>query len=199
RLEDIVFDGKGAAIRGRVGFYQNGDLVTGTFSGFGFADGDKASLQLERTSHNLYKVTGRGDTFDGRNFIKRTVSGKPQTKTPRSTDIDVDAKIGAVAGFKGEVLRNLDFHLTRRGGIIRNFTSTARFAGEGVLQGELRGRPGERQIVYVESTDAGALFRLTDTYAHMVGGQMWIAMDPPTADGAKQDGLMNVRALTVRG
>jgi len=199
RLEDIVFEGNGASIRGSVGFDQNGDLVTGTFPVFGFADGDKASLQLERTSDNLYKMTVRGDTFDGRNFIKTTMSGKPETKPRRSIDIDVDAKIGAVAGFKGEVLRNLDFHLTRRGGIIRNFTSTARFAGEGVLQGELRGRPGERQIVYVESTDAGALFRLTDTYSHMVGGQMWIAMDPPTADGAKQDGLMNVREFTVRG
>jgi hypothetical protein len=33
----------------------------------------------------------------------------------------------------------------------------------------------------------------------MVGGQMWIAMDPPTHDGAKQDGLMDVREFAVRG
>ena len=141
----------------------------------------------------------RGDTFDGRNFIKATMSGNPEAKQRRPSDIDVDAKIGAVAGFKGEVLRNLDLHLTRRGGAIRNLAATARFAGEGVLQGELRGRPGERQTVYLESTDAGALFRFSDTYSRMVGGQMWIAMDPPTSDGAKQDGLMDVREFAVRG
>src|SRR5262249_31260445 len=31
------------------------------------------------------------------------------------------------------------------------------------------------------------------------GGQVWIAMEPPSHDGAKQDGLMNVREFTVRG
>jgi AsmA-like C-terminal region/Protein of unknown function len=200
RLEDVVFEGNGASIRGSVEFDQNGDFAAGTFPVFGLADGDKASLQLERTPDNLYKITMRGDTFDGRNFIKALMSGSPDTKQRRPPiDIDVDAKVGAVAGFKGEVLRNLDLHVTRRGGAIRNLTATARFAGEGVLQGELRGRPGERQIVYLESTDAGALFRFSDTYSRMVGGQMWIAMDPPTQDGAKQDGLLDVREFTVRG
>ena len=68
----------------------------------------------------------RGDTFDGRNFIKATMSGTPEAKQRRPIDMDVDAKIGAVAGFKGEVLRNLDLHLTRRGGAIRNLAATAR-------------------------------------------------------------------------
>ncbi len=199
RLEDIAFDGNGATLRGSVEFDQNGDFAAGTFPVFALADGDKASLQLERAADNLYKITMRGDTFDGRNFIKATMSGTPEAKQRRPSDIDVDAKIGAVAGFKGEVLRNLDLRLTRRGGTIRNLAATARFAGEGVLQGELRGRPGERQTVYLESTDAGALFRFSDTYSRMVGGQMWIAMDPPTSDGAKQDGLMDVREFTVRG
>jgi hypothetical protein len=199
KLEDIVFDGNGATLRGSVEFDQNGDFVSGSFPVFGLADGDKASLQLERTADNFYKITMRGDTFDGRNFIKATMSGTPEAKQRRPVDIDVDAKIGAVAGFKGEVLRNLDLRLTRRSGAIRNLAATARFAGEGVLQGELRGRPGERQIVYLESTDAGALFRFSDTYSRMVGGQMWIAMDPPTSDGAKQEGLVDVREFTVRG
>jgi len=201
RLDDIAFDGNGASIRGSVEFDQNGDFATGTFPVFALADGDKASLQLERTPDNLYKMTMRGDTFDGRNFIKATMSGgSPEAKQRKPPiDIDIDAKIGAVAGFKGEVLRNLDLHLTRRGGVMRNLVATARFAGEGVLQGELRGRPSERQIVYLESTDAGALFRFSDIYSRMVGGQMWIAMDPPASDGAKQDGLMDVREFTVRG
>ena len=200
RLDDITFDGNGASIRGGLTFDQNGDLATGTFPVFGLAEGDKASLQLERAPDNLYKVTMRGDTFDGRNFIRATMSGSPETKQRRPPiDIDIEAKVGAVAGFKGEVLRNLDLHLTRRGGAIRNLAATARFAGDGTLQGELRGRPSERQVVYLESTDAGALFRFSDVYSHMVGGQMWIAMDPPTQDGAKQDGLLDVREFTVRG
>jgi hypothetical protein len=200
RLDDIVFDGNGASLRGAVEFDQNGDFLTGTFPAFGLAEGDKTSLQLERTPDNLYKVTMRGDTFDGRNFIRTAMSGGPEPKQRRTAiDFDVDAKIGAVAGFKGEVLRNLDLHLTRRGGIVRNLAVLARFAGDGVLQGELRGKPGSQQTLYLESSDAGALFRFSDTYSRMFGGQMWIAMDPPTHDGAKKDGLIEVRDFTVRG
>ena len=59
-----------------------------------------------------------------------------------------------------------------------------RFAGDGALQGELRGTAGRAADRVLESTDAGALFRFTDTYSRMIGGQMWIAMDPPTPEGA---------------
>jgi hypothetical protein len=200
RLEDIAFDGAGASIRGSMEFDQNGDFLTGTFPVFGLSDGDKTSLQLERAPDNLYKVTLRGDTFDGRNFIKAAMSGGPEPKQRRpSIDMEVDAKIGAVAGFKGEVLRNLDVHLTKRGGTLRNLAALARFSGDGVLQGELRGKPGSQQTVYLESSDAGALFRFSDTYARMYGGQMWIAMDPPTHDGSKKEGLIEVHNFTVRG
>jgi hypothetical protein len=199
RLDDVTFDGNGATLRGNVEFDQNGDFAVGTFPVFGLSDGDKSSVRLERTSDNLYKVTLRGDTFDGRNFVKSSMSGAAEKQRRPPTDYEIDAKIAAVAGFKGEVLRNLDLKLTRRAGVIRNLAVNARFAGDGAVQGELRGKPGERQIVYIESSDAGALFRFTDTYSKMVGGQMWIAIDPPTHDGAKQDGLVDVREFAVRG
>ena len=43
------------------------------------------------------------------------------------------------------------------------------------------------------------MFRFTDTYAKMFGGQMWLAMDPPTADQSPQDGQLNIRYFVVRG
>ena len=32
-----------------------------------------------------------------------------------------------------------------------------------------------------------------------IGGQMWIAMDPPTADQQPQEGVINVRDFSIRG
>jgi hypothetical protein len=200
RIEDIAFDGAGAAVRGTVEFNQNGEFQSGTFPAFGLAEGDKASLQLERTPDNVYKLTIRGDTFDARNFIKASLSGGAEPKQRRpALDVEIDARIGAVAGFKGEVLRNVDLHLSKRGGAMRAFNATARFAGEGGLQGELRGKPGTQQTLYVESSDAGALFRFSDTYGRMFGGAMWILMDPPTQDGARKQGIIEVRDFAVRG
>ena len=54
-------------------------------------------------------------------------------------------------------------------------------------------------MIFFETNDAGALFRFTDTYPRMIGGQMWVAMDPPTLDHAPQDGVLNVRDFVVRG
>jgi len=201
RLDDVAFDGGGASMRGGVEFDPNGDFATATFPVFGLSDGDKASLKVERTPDNLYKATLRGDMIDGRGFVKSSMAGGVETKKGRpaaSFDLDLDAKLASVAGFKGEVVRNLDMHLVRRGGVIRNLALNGRL-GEGALQGDLRGKPGERQIVYLESNDAGALFRFSDTYGRMLGGQMWLAMDPPTPDGKSLEGLIDVREFAVRG
>lgn len=201
RLDDIAFDGAGASFRGGVEFDQNGDIATATFPVFGLVEGDKANLKVERTPDNLFKIVLRGDAFDGRGLVKASMSGSGDTRQRKATgfDFDLDTKLGTVSGYMGEVLRNLDLRLVRRGGIIRNLVLNARFAGEGVLQGELRGKASERQIAYVESTDAGALFRFTDIYSRMVGGQTWIAIDLPTPEGGRQDGLVDVREFAVRG
>jgi hypothetical protein len=41
--------------------------------------------------------------------------------------------------------------------------------------------------------------RFTDMYSRVIGGQMWIAMDPPTADQQPQEGVINVRDFSIRG
>src|SRR5581483_11629073 len=49
-----------------------------------------------------------------------------------------------------------------------------------------------------ETQDAGALFRFTDLYPRMYGGQMWVAMDPPAQDATPQIGTLYVRNFVVR-
>jgi hypothetical protein len=65
------------------------------------------------------------------------------------------------------------------------------------LTGDLRGRPGGRQVVELESSDAGALFRFTDVYSRMNGGQMTTVMDPPSASNPVQLGTVSVRNFAV--
>jgi hypothetical protein len=54
-------------------------------------------------------------------------------------------------------------------------------------------------VIYFETNDAGALFRFTDVYPRMIGGRMWIGMDPPNQDGSAQDGVIQVRDFAIRG
>ncbi|HWN79905.1 MAG TPA: DUF3971 domain-containing protein [Bradyrhizobium sp.] len=201
RLEDIVIDGGGVSIKGSLEVDQNGDLINANFPTYSPSEGDRTSLKAERGPDGVVKVTMRGDVFDGRGFIKSTISGKEadaKSKT-RSIDFDVDLKLGAVAGFYGEALRSVDCKMSRRNGTIRSFALTGKLGRDTPLTGELRGHAQGREVIYLETNDAGAFFRITDTYAKMVGGQLAFAMDPPTVEPSTKEGLINVRDFTVKG
>lgn len=201
RLEDIVVDGGGVSIKGSIEIDQNGDLISANFPTYSPSDGDKTSLKAERGSDGAVKVTMRGDVFDARGFLKSAISGKdPDAKSKtRNIDFDVDLKLGLVAGFNGEALRSVDVKLSRRNGIIRSVGMSGKLGRDTPLKADLRGRAQGREVIYLETDDAGAFLRFTDTYAKIVGGQLTLAMDPPTVEPSAKEGLINVRNFSVKG
>jgi hypothetical protein len=201
RLEDIVIDGGGVLIKGSLEVDQNGDLMNANFPTYSPSEGDRTTLRAERGPDGVVKVTMRGDVFDGRGFLKSAISGKEadaKSKT-RNIDFDVDLKLGAVAGFYGEALRSVDCKVSRRNGTIRSFAISGKLGRDTPLTGDLRGHAQGREVIYLETNDAGAFFRFTDTYAKMVGGQLAFAMDPPTVEPSAREGLINVRDFSVKG
>jgi hypothetical protein len=201
RLQDIVIDGGGVLIKGALEVDQNGDLMNANFPTYSPFEGDKASLKADRGSDGVLKVVMRGDVFDGRGFLKSAISGKEtdaKSKT-KNIDLDVDVKLGAVAGFYGEALRSVDTKISRRNGTIKSLTFSGKLGRDTLLTGDLRGRSQGREVVYLETNDAGAFFRFTDTYSKMVGGQLELAMDPPASEPSAREGLINVRDFSVKG
>src|SRR5258708_22885147 len=89
--------------------------------------------------------------------------------------------------------------MSRRNGTIGSFALTGKMGRDTPLTGELRGHAQGREVIYLETNDAGAFFRITDTYAKMVGGQLAFAMDPPTVEPSTKEGLINARDFTVKG
>ena len=201
RFEDIVIDGGGVSIKGSIEVDQNGDLMNANFPTYSPSEGDKTSLKAERGTDGVVKVTMRGDVFDGRGFLKSAISGKEadaKSKT-KNIDFDVDLKLGAVAGYYGEALRSVDCKLSRRNGVIKNFALSGKLGRDTPLTGDLRVRPQGSDVIYLETNDAGAFFRFTDTYSKMAGGQLQLAMDPPTAEPSAREGLISVRDFSVKG
>ena len=201
RFEDIVIDGGGVSIKGSLEVDQNHDLINAGFPIYNLSEGDKSSLRAERGSDGVLKVTMRGDVFDGRGFIKSAISSKEgDTKSKAgSVDFDLDLKLGAVAGFNGEALRSVDCKLSRRNSVIRSFALTGKLGRDTPLLGELHSRAQGRDAIYLETHDAGALFRFTDFYSKMVGGELEFAMEAPTADAGARDGLLSVRDFSIKG
>jgi hypothetical protein len=201
RLEDIVIEGGGASIKGSVEVDQNGDLMNVNFPTYSPSEGDKTSLRADRGPDGVLKVTMRGDVFDGRGFIRSAISGKDADAKSRAKgyDLDVDVKLGAVAGYFGEALRSVDAKLSRRNGTIRSFTLSSKLGRDTPLTGDLRGHAQGRDVIYLETNDAGAFFRFTDTYSKVLGGQLQLALDAPTVEPSPKEGLLNVKDFAVKG
>jgi len=198
RVEDLLIEGAGGGVKGVVELDGSGDVISANFPSYGFSDGDRASLKIDRMSDGTLRAIMRGDAYDGRGFLK-TLAGASARATPKRppADIDLDMKLGAVLGHNGEALRGLELKMSRRNGEIRSLGLAAKIGRSGTLTGDLRGRPGGRQVVQLESNDAGALFRFTDVYSRMTGGQMTTVMDAPSPSNPVQLGTLNVRNFAV--
>jgi hypothetical protein len=202
RFEDLVVEAPGASVKGAIEVDGSGDVASANFPVFSLSDGDKATLKADRSADGTLRVTVRGDVYDGRGFIKSTMSGggASNRKAKHDKDIDLDLKLGAVVGFHGETLRGLDLKLSRRSGAITSLAVNGKLGRDAPLTGDLRGRgTNGRQVVFVETNDAGAFFRFSDIYPKIFGGEMWVALDPHSADTAPQEGILNIRDFAVRG
>ncbi len=201
RFDDLEIDGSGANVKGSIELNNSGEIESANLPVFGLSSGDKATLKADRGNDGVLHVAMRGDVYDGRNFVKSSLAGSKAEKTAhKDTDLDLDIKLGTVAGHNGETLRGLNLKLSRRAGHIRSFTMKAKIGRDTPLNGDLRLRASDNhQVVYFETDDAGALFRFTDMYPRMQGGQMWVAMDPPTQDQEPRVGTLHISNFVVRG
>ena len=200
RFEDLVVDASGVSVKGMVEVDSSGEVLSANFPVFGLSDGDRTTLKAERGSDGTLRVTVRGDVYDGRTFVKSTLTGPASSKQKHDKDVDLDVKIGTVVGFHGETLRGLDLRASRRGGVITSLALNAKLGRDTPLVGDVRGRGNNgRQVIFIETKDAGAFFRFNDIYPKIVGGEMWVALDPQSTDLAPQEGILNIRDFVVRG
>ncbi|HEX3936421.1 MAG TPA: DUF3971 domain-containing protein [Xanthobacteraceae bacterium] len=198
-IDDLLIEGAGGGVKGTIDLDGSGAVQSADFPSYGFSDGDHTSLKVNRSPDGVLHVVMRGDSYDGRGFIKAMTGGPtgPPAENRKPPDIDLEMKLGAVLGFNGEALRGLDLKLSRRSGEIKSLTLASRIGSDGSLTGDLRGPRGGRQVIDLESSDAGALFRFADIYSRMDGGQMSTVMGPPSANNPIQAGQLSVRNFTV--
>jgi hypothetical protein len=199
RVDDLWIEGAGGGVKGSIELDGSGALQSADFPSYGFSDGDHTSLKVTRGSDGTLRVVMRGDAYDGRAFVKTITGGpsEPATANHESPDFDLDMKLGAVLGFNGEALRGVEFKMSRRAGEVRNLGLSAKIGHDGTLTGSLRGPSGGRRVIDLETSDAGALFRFTDVYSRMTGGQMTTVMDPPSVNNPVQLGSVSVRNFAV--
>ncbi len=206
RIDDLVIAGAGTGngVKGSIELDSAGNLQSASFQSYGFSDGDKATLKADRAPDGALRVVMRGDVYDGRGFIKTMTgappsgeAGAPAAQRKTAPDVDLDIKLGAVLAFNGEALSDVDLKMSRRAGEVRSLGFSAKIGHDGTLTGQLQAQANGRQAVILRTTDAGALFRATDVYKRMMGGQMAMVMEAPSSSNPTQQGTLNVRNFAV--
>ena len=205
-IDDLVIEGAGGGVKGVVDLDASGNLQSANFPSYGFSDGDRTNLKVDRAPDGAYRVVMRGDAYDGRGFIKGLLGTQAnaqqpangqQAAKPAAPDVDLDLKLGAILGFNGEALRSVEMKMSRRNGEVRSLGLTAKIGRNGSLTGDLRGRSGARQVVDLETSDAGAFFRYNDVYSRMNGGQMQTVIDAPSASNPTQLGSLSIKNFAI--
>jgi hypothetical protein len=202
RLEEVAISGSGAKIEGTIELDNDGDFVSAELPVFHLSDGDRANLRAARASDGTLRVSVRGDLLDARGAMRGLTEGPVAPATGRAQnprDLDLELRLGAATGNNGEVARQIDLRLVRRNGEVRAFSLLGKIGRDASMVGELRRRQNGKPALYLTTGDAGALFRFGDFYTRIHGGEAWILIDPPGADGAPQNGLLNLREFVVRG
>ena len=143
RIEDLLIEGAGGGVKGTIELDGSGEVQSANFPAYGFSDGDRASLRIERAPDGALRVIMRGEVYDGRGFVKTAAGARVVERRMRkrqAVDVDLDMKLGAVVGFNGEALRSVDLKMSRRAGEIRSFGLNAKIGRDATLTGDLRGR-----------------------------------------------------------
>ena len=76
RIDDLLIEGAGGGVKGVVELDGSGELQSANFPSYGFSDGDRTSLKVDRAPDGALRVVMRGDAYDGRGFVK-TMTGGP--------------------------------------------------------------------------------------------------------------------------
>ncbi|QCK86877.1 hypothetical protein E8L99_14490 [Phreatobacter aquaticus] len=200
KLEDLVVESRGVLVRGSAVLDDKGGLVSGMFPAYNLSDGDRMNVRVERAGTG-HKVTVRGETMDARAML-RSVTEPPRAGGSASVgqagDMDIDLKVAAVAGANGEVLRQFDLRMLRRGTEIRSLTASGRVGRNATLAVEQRGQ-GAAQRMVVSAGDAGAVLRFLDIYRTLQGGELALVMTPPQPDGSIREGGVEINNFAIRG
>jgi Protein of unknown function/AsmA-like C-terminal region len=185
-LNNIVFDGAGASLKGSAQLSNDGSLVSAKLLQVRLSPGDDLKAEVAPGDSGL-KITVRGASLDARPILKGLFAAGPPSG---AKDFDLDLKVASVAGANKQALSQVDLGLSRRDGQTQQFRLNAVLGG-----GALTARSGEGGSIRVQGADAGALLKFLDFYTRMEKGALDLSMH---SNEGQQEGEVAVKDFILR-
>lgn len=195
-VRDFVLEGDGFSAAGDIDITQKGAIRRLDLKKLALRPTDSLAVRAELKSDGTYDVNVNGAAFDARSLINRLTAtqseGKPDVQRYR-----IEAAIGQVTGFGGEVISDLALSVTLRGGtpLLLSVGGKTDKASQpfSIAYGS---RGGEGDVLSVSGPDGGGLARFMNIYQRAAGGQLTIAAKRPPGATAMQ-GTFRMRKFAL--
>jgi hypothetical protein len=192
-VEDIVFQGRGFAIRGRARMGEDGTPNLVELSEVRLRPGDQVSARIERDARRLsVRVTGR--SLDARPFLRGVLS---QDDAPTDQGrLELSVRVEQMLGENDVAISDARLETARTGPRMTDFTLAGAFGGGARVSGEILRDEG-RPYLFITTTDGGALLRFVDLYRTMRGGRLTVTQTLTDPTGRTSNGVLYAEGFRI--
>jgi len=201
RLSNLRIDGDNVAAKGSAHINPQGEFLSFDIEDFAIDVVTRLKIKGELRNNNVWRVSVRGKSFEGRNFFRAlfsTQNSGGKTASGPEPGLDLDVNIDNVLGYWDTSLRNLRLDLSKRNGRITAVSAYGKFKNNKLLRASLRRKSKVRQLV-ITSNDAGKAFKLVGFYPNVRGGSLESITDLQGNKAGARRGLLTVRRFDVLG
>lgn len=165
-IDNLVFDGAGAAARGSASLDEEGGLRALKLSQLRLSPGDEVRVEGQRSGQGL-AVTVRGAALDARPFLK-ALGGGASGGGADARPFDLDLETTLLTGHNKQAIGEARLKLSKAGARLRRFALTGRFGRDPVRVS----LGGDSETFEFQTSDAGSALGFLDLYRRMEGGAM---------------------------
>ncbi|MGI9524142.1 MAG: AsmA-like C-terminal region-containing protein [Hyphomicrobiaceae bacterium] len=199
-LRNINLAGDGVAVRGSAKIDRTGKLLTFDVQDLSLDVVTNLQLKGERREGDVWRVSARGATFEGRQFFSSLFStGRHSGETKRDEPgLDLDVRIGTVLGYWDSRMSEFQLDLSKRNGNIVALHATGKL-GKGRTVTAVVRRGEKRRRLITTSNDAGAVFKLVGFYPSLVRGGLEAVVNLDGRRAGEKTGRIDVRKFGLLG
>ncbi len=194
-LDNIAFEGGGAAVRGTVDLDKGGDFASAKLSQVKLSPGDDMRVDVQQSGDAL-KVAARGANLDARPFLKWLSAPSPAGGTPEPAakgELDLDLHSTVLTGQNSQAVTGAEVHLVRRAGQVKRLTLSGRIGRQPLTISTAQVDNAPHFLIH--AGDAGASLLFMDLYRRMAGGRLDANL---VMAGTRLDGYATVHDFSLR-
>ncbi len=203
-LHNIKLVGDNIAVEGWAAVDAKNDLKEFYFPEFSMNVVSRLEVQGKMGNDRIWRIKASGSTYDAKELLTAFVSlggirdrGIKALRPPAG--VELEANIDNVLGHNGTALRGVKLKMSQRSEKLTALDVEGTLDGGKPFAGLIKQNAKNQRVLYVDSTDAGQLFKLANFYPNIQGGRVRLEVNLDGKGAAERTGILWVEKFRVLG